>query len=110
MAKWGAHVVIRESHYGGSYAVAKTSLNDGGVRTLLNSKEIQSILSGIVTRGAAYANSLRSPDTMANRPYEYRVFTGRNRAHGQIFEASPHGARGDRKDLAIVKGLLSGGG
>lgn len=87
--------------------MVQASYNSKEAAKLLNSTQVKTLLTACATKTRDYANGHRSPDDMANRPYEMRVFDGTKRAHAQVFTATPHGRAGEVKDHALIWGLMS---
>lgn len=73
----------------------KIVLNSAGVRALLQSQEMQTMLSERAQEIAARAGS----------GYETDVFVGRNRANASVFASDPEAVKDNMKNNTLLKAL-----
>lgn len=83
----------------------KVRINSSGMRSVLRSDGVASFLDSQGAKVEAAANSMASPDTMDNPPFERSTEIGLNRARCSVITRTQHGAYANSKHNILLKSL-----
>lgn len=81
----------------------KVKINSSGMRSVLRSGGVASFLDSQGAKVEAAANSMASPDTMDDPPFERSTKIGLNRARCNVVTRTPHGAYANSKHNVLLK-------